>query len=166
MGIVIESHAMSEKLAKYHDCEQKLVAMLEGEPDDIVRMATIASVLSGAFEQFYWTGFYRLLNGELVVGPYQGTPACMRIQLGRGVCGTAAETGATQVVADVHAFEGHIACDAASQSEVVVPVKRAGEVIAVLDIDSTELATFDAIDAEQLERLMELLFESNTQKNL
>jgi len=149
---------MTDKAEVYKQCEQKLVAMLADEADNIVKMATISSVLSGSFPHFYWTGFYRDINGELVVGPYQGTPACTRIQIGKGVCGSAAATGITQVVEDVHAFDGHIACDAASNSEIVVPVFQAGEIIAVLDIDSTEFGSFDEIDAEHLERILAQVF--------
>ena len=147
-----------QKAATYNQCIQKLTGLLEGEQDEIVKMASIASVLHQAFEQFYWTGFYRMVDGGLVVGPYQGTPACVRIALGKGVCGTAAETGETQVVPDVHAFPGHIACDTASESEIVVPVKVGDEIIAVLDIDSTSLNSFDEIDAEHLERIIAHFF--------
>ena len=147
-----------QKVATYKQCIQKLTGLLEGEQDEIVKMASVASVLHQAFEQFYWTGFYRMVDGGLVVGPYQGTPACVRIALGKGVCGTAAETGETQVVPDVHAFPGHIACDTASESEIVVPVKVGDEIIAVLDIDSTSLNSFDEIDAEHLERIIAHFF--------
>ncbi len=147
-----------EKVEKYGECLLKLGGLLEGEGDEIVKMASIASVLHGAFEGFYWTGFYRNLGGELVIGPYQGTPACLRIGMGRGVCGTAAETGETQVVEDVHAFPGHIACDARSASEIVVPVTVGGEVIAVLDVDSTMLHYFDSVDAEYLEMIVSRFF--------
>lgn len=149
---------MKGKGELYKECEQRLVAMLSDEADNIVKMATICSVLSGSFSYYYWTGFYRVLNGELVVGPYQGTPACTHIQIGKGVCGSATATGETVVVEDVHDFEGHIACDAASNSEIVVPVYQSGEVIAVLDIDSTELGAFGEIDAEYLERILAQIF--------
>ena len=146
------------KREKYLDCEQKLVAMLSDEQDDIVKMATVVAVLHKKFDYFYWTGFYRNLNDELVVGPYQGTPACMRIAMGRGVCGTAALTRQTQVVENVEEFHGHIACDAASVSEIVVPVLSGQELIAVLDVDSTLEGSFDAVDAENLERILSKLF--------
>ncbi len=142
----------------YDQCFEKLSGLLEGEKDDIVKMASIVSVLHQAFEAFYWTGFYRMIDGGLVIGPYQGTPACLRIAKGRGVCGTAAATGLTQVVPDVHAFPGHIACDAASNSEIVVPVRKGDEIIAVLDIDSTSYNSFDEVDAEQLERILGYFF--------
>jgi len=149
---------MEHRAELYKECEQKLVAMLKGESDEIVKMATISSLLSHSFPEFYWTGFYRVINGELVIGPYQGTLGCTRIQLGSGVCGTAAATGETQIVEDVHAFDGHIACDAASNSEIVIPVYQSGEVIAVLDIDSTEFGSFGDIDAEHLERILAQIF--------
>jgi L-methionine (R)-S-oxide reductase len=147
-----------EKVAKYHQCSEKLAGLLDGEKDDIVKMASIVSVLHQAFEDFYWTGFYRMIDGGLMIGPYQGTPACLRIAMGRGVCGTAAQTGRTQIVPDVHAFPGHIACDAASNSEIVVPVRSGDEIIAVLDIDSTSLNSFDEVDAEYLERIIAHFF--------
>lgn len=146
----------SELKAKtYQECFQKLTGLLDGENDVIVKMTSISSVLSHAFEHFYWTGFYRMIDGELVVGPYQGTPACLRIVVGKGVCGTVAQTGVTEVVGDVHAFPGHIACDAASESEIVIPVRDRsnGELIAVLDIDSTSKESFDEVDAKYLERI-------------
>jgi GAF domain-containing protein len=125
-------------------------------------MATVASMLADSFPVFFWTGFYVVDERkpeELVVGPYQGTLGCLRIPFGRGVCGAAAKTRQTQVVEDVHAFPGHIACDSRSASEIVVPVLDAsGELIAVLDVDATETAAFDAVDAEALERLMARVF--------
>ena len=151
----------SELKAKtYQESFQKLDALLEGESDEIVKMASISSVLSQAFEYFYWTGFYRLLDGELVVGPYQGTPACLRISIGKGVCGTVAETGVTEIVDDVHAFPGHIACDSASESEIVLPVRdsKSDELLAVLDIDSTSKASFDEVDAKYLEMITSHFF--------
>jgi L-methionine (R)-S-oxide reductase len=150
---------MSEhKKEIYNQCFEKLSGLLEGEVDEIVKMASIVSVLHQAFEVFYWTGFYRMIDGGLVIGPYQGTPACLRIAMGRGVCGTAAASGLTQIVPDVHEFTGHIACDAASNSEIVIPVRSGEEIIAVLDIDSTSLNSFDEIDAEELERILAHFF--------
>lgn len=148
-----------QKVATYQQCFEKLSGLLEGERDDIVKMASIVSVLHHTFETYYWTGFYRMIDGGLVIGPYQGTPACLRIAMGKGVCGTAAETGLTQIVRDVHAFPGHIACDAASNSEIVVPVRSGDKIIAVLDIDSTSLNSFDEVDAEHLERIIAYFFE-------
>lgn len=148
------------KAKNYQECFRKLEALLAGESDQIVIMASISSVLGQAFEHFYWTGFYRMLHGELVVGPYQGTPACLRISIGKGVCGTVAQTGVTEVVDDVHAFPGHIACDAASESEIVVPVKDSdsGKLLAVLDIDSTTKASFDEVDKKYLEMVITHFF--------
>ena len=120
-------------------------------------MAGVVAVLHGEMPHYFWTGFYRLVGAELVIGPYQGTPGCSRIAWGRGVCGTAWRTGQTQIVPDVHAFPGHIACDAASKSEIVVPVKDgAGRVIAVLDVDSTVKGAFGAVDAAALESIVSM----------
>jgi GAF domain-containing protein len=125
-------------------------------------MATIASMLHDAFEAFFWTGFYvvdQTRERELVVGPYQGTLGCLRIQFGRGVCGVAAATGEVQVVADVDAFPGHIACDSRSKSEIVLPVRDgAGRLIAVLDVDSDRPAAFDETDAEWLGKIVAVAF--------
>ena len=152
----------ADKAARYAEVEAEILAVLDGEPDRIARMATVSSMLADAFPSFFWTGFY-IVDGaksnELVVGPYQGTLGCLRIPFGRGVCGAAAATRQTQVVEDVHAFPGHIACDSRSASEIVVPVVDAsGDLIAVLDVDATEKAAFDAVDAEWLERLMAKVF--------
>ncbi len=150
------------KAERYYVLAEEIASVLDGEPNLTARMATVASMLAASFESFFWTGFYVVdpaKKDELVVGPYQGTLGCLRIAFGRGVCGTAAASGKTQVVADVHAFPGHIACDSRSASEIVVPVFGAGgELIAVLDVDSTELAAFDAIDAEWLEKILAATF--------
>jgi GAF domain-containing protein len=126
------------------------------------RMATVASMLHDAFESYFWTGFYVVdpeRPNELVVGPYQGTLGCLRIAFGRGVCGTAAAERKTQIVDDVHAFPGHIACDSRSNSEIVVPVTDGhGRLIAVFDVDSTEFGSFDAVDAEWLEKILARTF--------
>ena len=144
-----------EKAALYTQVRQQLAAMLEGETDAIVIMSSIVAVLHGLMPHYFWTGFYRVVGDELVIGPYQGTPACLRIAKGRGVCGTAWATGVPQVVEDVHAFPGHIACDARSESEIVVPWRDAsGEVVAVLDVDSTLKGAFDEVDREALEPLL------------
>ncbi|TNE66111.1 MAG: GAF domain-containing protein [Alphaproteobacteria bacterium] len=147
----------------YAAAEADILAVLDGEPDRVARMATVSCLLSQAFgESWFWTGFYVVdasRERELVVGPYQGTLGCLRIAFGRGVCGTAAETGETQVVKDVHAIANHIACDSRSNSEIVVPVRDAsGKLIAVFDVDSTEFATFDDIDRECLESLLAKVF--------
>ncbi len=130
-----------------------------GERDPIANMANVASLLWELIPDLNWAGFYRMIGGELVLGPFQGRAACIRIVLGAGVCGTAAATGETQLVEDVHAFPGHIACDAASASELVVPIVIAGRVEAVLDLDSPTLARFTAEDAAGAERLCALLAE-------
>ena len=139
-----------------------IAAVLDGEPNRVARMATVASMLADAFPTFFWTGFYVVdpdKPGELVVGPYQGTLGCLRIAFGRGVCGTAAREQTTQIVADVRAFPGHIACDSRSASEIVVPViGRDGELIGVFDVDATEAAAFDTVDATALERLLTRIF--------
>ncbi|AKP50825.1 GAF domain-containing protein [Cyclobacterium amurskyense] len=125
-------------------------ALLSGEEDLVANMANMSAVLKEAFG-FFWVGFYIIKKGELVLGPFQGPVACTRIQKGKGVCGQAWETGETQVVPDVNAFPGHIACSASSQSEIVVPVSKGNEIIAVLDIDSDQLDAFDAMDQKYLE---------------
>ncbi len=125
----------------------------------MAKMASVVGVLHNEMEGFYWTGFYRVVDGGLVIGPYQGTVGCLRIEVGRGVCGTAAKVGETQVVPDVYEFPGHIACDASSRSEIVVPVKDAsGSLIAVLDVDSTEKGTFDEVDQKFLEGILAEVF--------
>lgn len=132
-------------------------AVTAGESDAVANMANVAALIWQFVPDLNWAGFYRLIEGELVLGPFIGKPACIRIALGAGVCGAAAASGATQLVEDVHAFPGHIACDAASRSELVVPVSRAGEVIAVIDLDSPAPARFDTEDAAGIEALAALL---------
>jgi L-methionine (R)-S-oxide reductase len=128
-------------------------ALTQDERDPVANMANLAALLWQFVPRLNWAGFYRLVDGELVLGPFQGKPACIRIALHQGVCGAAAASGQTQLVADVHAFPGHIACDAASQSELVVPVWRNGQVIAVIDLDSPEPGRFDAEDSAGIEAL-------------
>lgn len=137
----------------YEDLLAAAQAMIAGEQDSIANMANLAALIWQYVPQLNWAGFYRLVGDELVLGPFIGKPACIRIKPGQGVCGTAAASMETQLVADVHAFPGHIACDAASRSELVVPVLREGRVIAVIDLDSPESARFDADDAAGIERL-------------
>jgi len=132
-------------------------ALTSGETDSIANMANISALLWQFLPDLNWAGFYRMIGGELVLGPFQGKAACIRIPLDKGVCGAAAREAATQLVEDVHAFPGHIACDTASRSELVVPVIRDGEVIAVIDLDSPLRARFDADDAKGIEMLAELL---------
>ncbi len=162
MSYVARTDRPADKAARYAEVQQEILAVLEGEPSRIARMATVASMLADAFDVYFWTGFYLVAEDraeELVVGPYQGTLGCLRIPFGRGVCGAAARTGQTQVVQDVHAFPGHIACDSRSRSEIVVPVRDAsGALIAVFDVDATEPAAFDAVDAQALEALIHQVF--------
>ncbi len=151
-----------DKAGRYAALADLLTAILDGEPNRIARLATAVSLLTSAFApRFFWTGFYLVDPDDphqLVVGPYQGTLGCLRIQLGRGVCGTAAASGTTVVVPDVHAFPGHIACDSRSKSEIVVPlIDDNGLLVGVLDVDSTELDAFDATDQAGLERLCAVL---------
>jgi len=145
---------------KYTDVAAQIMAVTDGEDNVTARMATISCLLSEAFEDFFWTGFYLVDENkpdELVIGPYQGSLGCLRIPFGRGVCGTAAATEQTQVVDNVHDFPGHIACDSRSVSEIVVPVFDAGgRLIGVLDIDSKKPASFDNSDKIQLEKIMRL----------
>lgn len=131
-------------------------ALVQGEPDPIANMANLAAVIWQFVPDLNWAGFYRTVEDELVLGPFMGKPACIRIPFGRGVCGTAAALGTTQVVPDVHAFPGHIACDADSRSELVVPVLRDGKVIAVIDLDSPTPGRFDEEDAAGLQLLAQV----------
>lgn len=140
-----------EKSALYQQVRGALAAMLDGESEPGVVMGSIVAVLHHTMPHYFWTGFYRVVGDELCVGPYQGTPACLRIARGRGVCGTAWAEGKAIVVEDVNAFPGHIACDARSASEIVIPWKnRDGSVVAVLDVDSTFPSAFDDCDSENL----------------
>jgi len=144
----------------YDELARELEAMLAGERDLVANAANCAALLFHALADVNWLGFYFLREGELVVGPFQGQPACVRIALGRGVCGTAAMTRRTQRVPDVHAFPGHIACDAASRSELVVPLVRNGELIGVLDLDSPRLDRFSLADQAGIERLAAVFLAS------
>ncbi|MBE6347087.1 MAG: GAF domain-containing protein [Lentimicrobiaceae bacterium] len=144
------------KIEKYKLLYEQIKALISKENDIIANMANIAAIIHEAFN-FWWTGFYRVIDNELVLGPFQGPVACTRIAYGRGVCGTAWKEEETIVVEDVHQFPGHIACSSASKSEIVVPIFKDNQVVAVLDIDSEKLATFDNIDKEWLEKLVELL---------
>lgn len=145
------------KPALYRELAQAIDAVTAGEPDPVANMANAAALLFDYLPRLNWAGFYRLTGDELVLGPFQGKVACIRIALGAGVCGTAAATRTTQVVADVHAFPGHIPCDSASNSELVVPVIHDGAVLAVIDLDSPDFARFDADDAAGMEAIAALL---------
>ena len=150
------------KAERYAVVSQEIAAVLAGEPNVTARMATVAAMLAASFDHYFWTGFYVVDPGkpdELVVGPYQGTLGCLRIAFGRGVCGAAARTRQTQVVADVEAFPGHIACDSRSQSEIVVPVvDKEGHLIAVFDVDSEAKGAFDEVDKRWLETILKREF--------
>jgi len=149
--------AASGKPARYRELLPQLGGLLDGEPDLIANLANTVAALRECVPAASWIGFYIARGGELVLGPFQGKVACVRIAFGRGVCGTAAAQGKTVIVPDVDQFPGHIACDAGSRSEIVVPILRAGEVVAVLDLDSYDLASFDAADAAGLAPIAELL---------
>jgi L-methionine (R)-S-oxide reductase len=156
----------ADKRSRYAEVAKMLAAVVAGEPNHTARYATCVSLLTQAFgARFFWTGFYVVdadKPTELVVGPYQGTLGCLRIPFGRGVCGAAAAGGVTQLVEDVHAFPGHIACDSRSNSEIVVPVfDREGSLAAVLDVDSTEFAAFDLEDQAGLEAICAVLLTVN-----
>lgn len=148
--------AQGDKDEKYVLLYKQVAALVEGENDTVARMANVAAMIHHTFG-FWWTGFYRVVDGELILGPFQGPLACSRIAYGRGVCGTAWKERTTLVVPDVDKFPGHIACSSASKSEIVVPVIKDREVVAVLDIDSERPATFDSTDKEWLERIAALL---------
>ena len=146
-----------DKTTKYELLTEQIRALIAGETDLVAVMANVSAAIHETMG-FWWTGFYRVMNGELVLGPFQGPVACMHIGYGKGVCGTAWKDRRTIIVPDVEQFPGHIACSSLSRSEIVVPVfSTAGDVVAVLDIDSKELATFDTIDQQYLEQICKLL---------
>ena len=145
--------ADTPKPEAYRQLVDAAEALTAGEPDGVANMANMAALLWDFLPDLNWAGFYRVVEDELVLGPFMGRPACIRIPMGQGVCGTAAKDAATQLVEDVHAFPGHIACDALTNSELVVPVVRDGTVIAVIDLDSPAKARFDAEDASGIEAL-------------
>ncbi|EOX3981258.1 GAF domain-containing protein [Vibrio alginolyticus] len=141
-------------LEQYQRLTKQAVALIESEPDFIANLANLSSLLFMELDDLNWAGFYLTKGEELVLGPFQGKPACVRIPMGRGVCGTAAQTNTIQRVYDVHEFEGHIACDAASNSEIVIPFSINGEVVGVLDIDSPSIGRFNETDEEGLTHFM------------
>jgi len=149
--------AAGSKTELYRDLASALDALTADEPDAVANMANAAALIWQYLPDLNWAGFYRNVADELVLGPFQGKAACIRIPFGKGVCGAAAATRETQLVADVHAFPGHIACDAASAAELVVPVVSQGALIGVLDLDSPTAGRFDAGDAAGCEALMRLL---------
>ncbi|MBM7584976.1 GAF domain-containing protein [Bacillus pakistanensis] len=136
---------------------KQLKALLDGEPNVIANLSNASALLNQFLDRVNWVGFYLIDEEELILGPFQGLPACVRIPLGRGVCGTAAKEKKTMLIEDVHQFPGHIACDAASLSEIVVPIVKDGELLGVLDIDSPEKNRFDEIDQQKLEEFVEAL---------
>jgi L-methionine (R)-S-oxide reductase len=146
-----------EKTTLYHELSAELTSLLSRETDVIANLANTAALLFDALPDLNWAGFYLLKEGELVVGPFQGKPACVRIALGKGVCGTAARERRTIVVPDVHQFPGHIACDSASNSEIVVPITRDEQLLGVLDLDSPAFNRFDEQDQRGLEQLVGVL---------
>jgi len=148
------------KTEYYHELLAQTKALIYDEIDSIANMANISALLFDALEHVNWLGFYRVFNEQLVLGPFQGKVACIRIPLGKGVCGTAAQTKTTQLVSDVHQFDGHIACDATTNSEIVIPVKLNGDIIAVLDIDSTNFGRFDQQDKNGLEAIVKVFEQS------
>lgn len=156
------SSAAADKATLYADLLSAADALTRDEPDPVANMANISALLWQLLPDLNWAGFYRMVGDELVLGPFQGKPACIRIPVGRGVCGAAAATRETQLVEDVHAFPGHIACDAASASEIVVPLVVGEQVIGVIDLDSPRPARFDAEDASGLEALARLVAQRLT----
>ena len=148
--------AQGGKQERYDLLYKQVVTLVSGESDEIANMANVAAMIHYTFDNL-WTGFYRVVDKELVLGPFQGPLACSRIAYGKDVCGTAWQRAESVVVEDVELFPGHIACSSLSRSEIVVPVVRDGRVVAVLDIDSSEVGTYDDVDREWLERIVALL---------
>ncbi|AXO95276.1 GAF domain-containing protein [Bacillus anthracis] len=153
-----ESYAGS-RVQQYETVIKQLDALLIGESNVVANLSNASALLNQFLDRVNWVGFYVTEGNQLVLGPFQGMPACVRIPFGRGVCGVAAETKTTQLVADVHQFPGHIACDSASNSEIVVPIIKDGNVIGVLDIDSPEKKRFDEVDQRYLEKFVETLLK-------
>ncbi|MDI6675382.1 GAF domain-containing protein [Bacillus wiedmannii] len=153
-----ESYAGSRE-EQYETVIKQLDALLTGEPNVVANLSNASALLNQFLDRVNWVGFYVTEGNHLVLGPFQGMPACVRIPFGRGVCGVAAETKTTQLVADVHQFPGHIACDSASNSEIVVPIVKEGTVVGVLDIDSPEKNRFDEVDQRYLEKFVETLLK-------
>ncbi|MGH0678404.1 GAF domain-containing protein [Bacillus luti] len=153
-----ESYAGSRE-QQYETVIKQLDALLTGESNVVANLSNASALLNQFLDRVNWVGFYVTEGNQLVLGPFQGMPACVRIPFGRGVCGVAAETKTTQLVADVHQFPGHIACDSASNSEIVVPIVKEGTAIGVLDIDSPEKNRFDEVDQHYLEQFVETLLK-------
>lgn len=153
----VEKTTSEDKHAFYELMLMQLQALLEGEENPIAILSNASALLNECLEQINWVGFYLMKKGELLLGPFQGKVACMHIAVGRGVCGTAVSENKTQLVKDVHAFPGHIACDSASGSEIVIPIRKGNEIMGVLDIDSPILSRFDEIDAMYLEKCVNVI---------
>jgi L-methionine (R)-S-oxide reductase len=160
MSHVSHAYDFDAPEAAYAELARDLAALLAGERDLIANAANMAALIYDALPRLNWAGFYLYKSGELVLGPFQGKPACVRIAIGKGVCGTAAARRETLRVEDVHAFPGHIACDSASNSEIVIPLVKDGQLLGVLDLDSPELARFTALDARGLEQLAQIFIAS------
>ena len=160
MSHASQTYDFSNPEAAYGELARDLAALLSGERDLIANAANTAALLYDSLPGLNWAGFYLYKSGELVLGPFQGKPACVRIAIGKGVCGTAAARRETVLVEDVHAFPGHIACDSASNSEVVIPLVKGNELLGVLDLDSPNLARFNAVDARGLEKLAKIFLDS------
>ena len=149
----------ADQTERYELIAAQLSALMDGEHEPIPNLANMSALIFDALEDLNWAGFYLMKDGVLLLGPFQGKPACIRIPVGRGVCGTAAKTLETQLVRDVHLFPGHIACDAASQSGIVIPLVKDGKLLGVLDIDSPKKARFDEEDQRGLEKLCRILID-------
>jgi GAF domain-containing protein len=163
MTFQVETRAYATKQQLYEDLIVQMRSLLEGEHDFIANTANFSSLLYHTLPNLNWAGFYLCRNGALILGPFQGQPACMHIELGKGVCGTAAQLRETVVVANVHEFPGHIACDGASNSEIVVPVIKEDRLLGVLDLDSPSFDRFDDDDARGLNELVAILIEASTE---
>jgi L-methionine (R)-S-oxide reductase len=160
MSHVAQSYDFSQPEAAYRELARDLTALLSGERDLIANAANTAALIYEALPDLNWAGLYLYKSGELVLGPFQGKPACVRIPLGKGVCGTAAAARETILVEDVHEFPGHIACDSASNSEIVIPLLRGDELLGVLDLDSPKLRRFGAADRQGLDALAKIFVDS------
>lgn len=160
MSHVSKAYDFTDTESAYRDLARDLTALLAGERDLIANASNTAALIYDALPDLNWAGFYLYKEGELVLGPFQGKPACVRIAIGKGVCGTAAQRRETVIVEDVHAFPGHIACDSASNSEIVVPLLRGAELLGVLDVDSPKLRRFGQADQRGLEALARIFIDS------
>jgi GAF domain-containing protein len=149
----------ADKVEMYSLLKKQLAALMEGETHPLPHLSNMSALLNGALSDINWVGFYLMTDGDLLLGPFQGKPACIRIPVGKGVCGTAAAQNRTQLVEDVHKFPGHIACDSASNSEIVVPIRVNGTIVGVLDIDSPRFSRFDTQDKQGLEEMVDMLAE-------